>query len=1009
MTERPTVWSGDIGHVRRPRTVAACLVVAAAVACLVVPGSRVAATAAGAEDVRSVGIGMQVSSGANLAEGFHDPDDSIRPKTRWWWTCGDISRAEIDEEMRQIAQAGFGGVEILCFLSVSPVTQGWGSAIMQDRMEAALEAGERYGLDVDFTVGPGWPLVVPNVLPDSPEAAQELAQGTTVVTGGSRYVGPVPDPEPAPATGVTKKTLVAAQAVRCAASCKGDSTVQLDNHSSIDLTSDAEDGLINWVAPTGGDWLVFGFWQRGTGQAAVVGPTTASSTPAYVVDHFNRAGARAAVRYWDDKILTPAMRDLMRTAGGDLFEDSLELDSNMHWTWDFLDEFRKRRGYSLRPYLPVLLVENLHQQYSGASIDDPAKYGFGTSLDRRVRQDYYQTLTDLYGAEHVDPLQSFAHGLGLKYRAQTYGDTLDVDQLAGRLDIPETEGLVMDLGVSPLGRLNDYRSQAGSAHLSGKSIYSTECCAALNGAYGQSWEDLLGRFNAGFVGGVNQVVLHGFAYENGLFMGGWPGFSPFTIGTGNGFSEAFGPRQATWADTPQITEWLTRMQYLLRQGHPSVDVAVYRHNLDRHQEKGTGEHATLSEAGFTFEYVGPAALADDAATVRGKRLGEPAYRALVLDEQHAIPLATAKRLLSYARAGLPITIIGVPPTRTPGARDATEQDTELRAVIKQLLGQPTVSRISTEADLTDALDQLEVHPAVLPEHTTPLLSAHRATSDADIYVVHNPTEATVRTSLALEGQGTPYALDPWVGSVTSIAAYQRDAGRVSVPVTVRPGESLVLAVGALSRAPEVNVTSSTAQATYTADGLALSSTRPGDYRARLSNGKVVRAAISNVPEEQRLDAWHLDVESWERGADGKLAKTDHSVDLSALKPWSEIPGLEDVSGIGTYTTTVTVPSRWTGGRHAVLSLGEVTDTFRVRVNGRDVGNVDQITGTVDISEYLEAGENTISVRVATTLRNRLRVTPGFSGQASQPRQAYGLLGPVSVQPYGLRTVWPPSD
>jgi len=56
------------------------------------------------------------ASDSSLAQGFRDPADSYRPKTRWWWTCGDISREEVEQEMRQIAAAGFGGVsELVCY------------------------------------------------------------------------------------------------------------------------------------------------------------------------------------------------------------------------------------------------------------------------------------------------------------------------------------------------------------------------------------------------------------------------------------------------------------------------------------------------------------------------------------------------------------------------------------------------------------------------------------------------------------------------------------------------------------------------------------------------------------------------------------------------------------------------------------------------------------------------------------------------------------------------------
>ena len=69
------------------------------------------------------------------------------------------------------------------------------------------------------------------------------------------------------------------------------------------------------------------------------------------------------------------------------------------------------------------------------------------------------------------------------------------------------------------------------------------------------------------------------------------------------------------------------------------------------------------------------------------------------------------------------------------------------------------------------------------------------------------------------------------------------------------------------------------------------------------------------------------------------------------------------------------------------------------VNGRRLPPPDQISHRLDLAGHLRAGANTITVRVATPLRNRLRVTDGFPGQAEMPRQEYGLIGPVSLVPY----------
>jgi hypothetical protein len=69
------------------------------------------------------------------------------------------------------------------------------------------------------------------------------------------------------------------------------------------------------------------------------------------------------------------------------------------------------------------------------------------------------------------------------------------------------------------------------------------------------------------------------------------------------------------------------------------------------------------------------------------------------------------------------------------------------------------------------------------------------------------------------------------------------------------------------------------------------------------------------------------------------------------------------------------------------------------VNGHRLDPVDQIHPVVDLGDLLRRGVNVIEVEVATPLSNRLRVSdPAVYGGTA--RQAYGLLGPVRLLPYG---------
>lgn len=60
----------------------------------------------------------------------------------------------------------------------------------------------------------------------------------------------------------------------------------------------------------------------------------------------------------------------------------------------------------------------------------------------------------------------------------------------------------------------------------------------------------------------------------------------------------------------------------------------------------------------------------------------------------------------------------------------------------------------------------------------------------------------------------------------------------------------------------------------------------------------------------------------------------------------------------------------------------------VTVNGHQIGQINQVTDTVDAGPYLTAGSNTIQVKLDTDLGNRVGRTA----------QSYGLTG-VTFQPY----------
>lgn len=163
---------------------------------------------AGAALALGVGASSAVAGAGGAADWFAAPARSVRPRFRWWWPDGLVDPDEIAREIDQIADAGFGGVEIAAVHHsikdksvLDTAHHGWGSRPWRDGVEAALRRAARRGLTVDLTLGPSWPVAVPGLTPDDDAAAKELAHGRAPLTGGSTYQGPVPPPVHAAAAG----------------------------------------------------------------------------------------------------------------------------------------------------------------------------------------------------------------------------------------------------------------------------------------------------------------------------------------------------------------------------------------------------------------------------------------------------------------------------------------------------------------------------------------------------------------------------------------------------------------------------------------------------------------------------------------------------------------------------------------------------------------------------------------------------------------------------------------
>ena len=159
--------------------------------------------------------------------------------------------------------------------------------------------------------------------------------------------------------------------------------------------------------------------------------------------------------------------------------------------------------------------------------------------------------------------------------------------------------------------------------------------------------DMKAEADLHFLQGINQLIGHGWPYSPP--SAGEPGWRFYA-------AAVFNDHNPWWIVMPEITRYLQRVSYLLRQGEPANDVALYLPTDDawsgftnRHDSVNQAMPALLGpdlipqilDAGFNFDFI------DDRAIERaGIR-----YPVLVLPHVKCMPPETARKLQQYKQNG----------------------------------------------------------------------------------------------------------------------------------------------------------------------------------------------------------------------------------------------------------------------------------------------------------------------------------------------------------------------
>lgn len=849
-------------------------------------------------------------------EAFQRPPDDCRIMMRWWWFGPAVTKPELEREMRLMKDGGIGGFEVqpVYPLALDEPSEGlvnlpFLSPEFLDALRFTGRKARELGLRVDLTLGSGWPYGGPHV-PIS-QAAGRLRFERLQVAPGRRIAPPV-----------------LAQGEKLLATFYAGSQDQAAGGRELSPASFS-------MAPASGEpgQVLFVISSR-TGMMVKRASVGAEGL---VLDHLNRAALERHLGFVGEPLLGAFGKNPPHA----IFCDSLEVFGS-DWTPDFLDEFRKRRGYDLKPHLPALAVDV--GPVTGA-----------------VRNDWGATLTELCEERFLAPLAKWARERGTRLRVQNYG--VPPVSLASNslVDLPEGEG-------SHWNQFTTSRWASSAAHLLGRNITSSETWTWLHSpAFRATPLDMKAEADRHFLQGINQLIGHG-----------WP-YSPENAGTpGWRFYAAavFNQQNPWWIVMPDIAAYLQRVSFLMRQGKPVNDVALYlptsdaraafvpgEASVNRTLERMLGPElvARILEAGFGLDCIDDGIVRqhgrveNGALAINGNR-----YRAVVLPNVERIPLDTYRTFEAFARSGGVVLATRRAPSLAPGLMEAAEQTPEISAISRRLFegpGAPGHLVADEGAGLRPRLAAL-VRPDVSFSPAAPEIGfVHRSTGSAEVYFVANTGNTRRRVEATFRVAGMhPEWWDPMLGTRVAARVDARPKGGVTVSLDLEPYGSRVLV-----------------------------------FSQRPAAGPGQPARLEMVPVADLSAGW-------------EVAFNGRKVPYPGLRSWTDDPETRFYSGQATYEKTFQIPkdslhpgaALWLqfGDGKAVPEAPQkqpgmrawldapVREAAVVYVNGKRGGTVWAPPYSLDITQFVRPGENAIRVVVANLAINRM---------AGEPQPDYGPL------------------
>ncbi len=734
-------------------------------------------------------------SGDDLFAIFQNPPAENKPFVRWWWNGDKLSAAEILRELDVMKEAGIGGVEInpIAFPGGDDLgipSLPWLSPEWIEMVKTALKGAEERGMICDTIVGSGWPFGAEFLTPE--EQTQLLTLSSRKVKGPGKMTFKTADliKEASPEVMSMYRGTTSELYSVCLA------PVQMDTFSpAVNIPFEKGQNTVTVDIPQG-EHILYAL-VKFIGFQAVINGAPGASGP--VLNHYNQTAVEKFLNRMSDNLF-PALSGLNGFRA--LFCDSMELEG-ANWCLDFAEEFERRKGYDIKPYLPFILYKVGHMGHAIEGAEITQLSGTAKEEVSRARYDFFVTCMDIASDRFLTPYTQWCNKYGFKSRVQAYGREFHPLDASFKIDIPEcetwlwsndgdkTRNFAKNPAYTPVNKF-----VASAARLSGKKEVSCEEITNTNAVFNATLERIKIVGDQSNMSGVTHSILHGFNYS--------PPETPFPgwVRYGTFFNE----RNTWWPYFKLWSTYKTRLSAVLRETDPFADIAVMHPLADMWTIHGPQRDPfpelryppyqyrvweAIHQCGNACDYTSENIIQQSAPEKGFLKYGNRKYRTLILLETETMMPATAEALARFAASGGKVILVGKEPHKSPGLKNHVENDEKVKQIIASMKQQYPSAVFTVEAPTDDMIpwfkkvqQQCGIKPYMNIDNPSPFVTQIRQQAEGkDIFFIsncHTDERLIIRASFP-ESKGKSWLWNPETGERFRYPSVSKNTLTIDLP------------------------------------------------------------------------------------------------------------------------------------------------------------------------------------------------------------------------------------